>query len=183
MTSFEAPFPQKLELFKPQPDFPKEDLHDTNVPYMEQLLRHEGSDRSYAELLKGSLRQLHITGHQALQAADIKVDYSEEEYNAFCAGFAALEYTAGIVGQKLYNGELAVGKVGRLLLNRADARDTELREVFIAQQVRDRFMAWQQTHPNTHGVILGPGIEQGETMEQLQARSIGAELAWELRSA
>lgn len=162
----------KLEVLQTQPDFPKEDLVETNVPFVGYLLRHEQSDRPYAEHLRGSLRTLHVTGHHALEICGIKVDYSEDEYHAFCAGFAALEYTTTVVGRKVYSGDIAVQKTKNLLINGVDMAEFEF---------ADRFKAWQESHPNTHGVIVEAGAEQGETMKQLQARAMGAEMAWELQ--
>lgn len=164
MTQFEVPYAQ--------PEFPKEDLHESNAAYVEYLLRHEQSNRPYADMLRGSLRTMHSTGHQALQLCGITLDYSQAEYEAFCEGFAALEYTTTVIGQHLYDGDLAVTKTKLLFIDEVDMAEFEL---------ADRFTAWQQSHPNTYGVIVNDGEAQGETMKQLQARAIGAEMAWELQ--
>ena len=162
----------ELSLLSRQPEFPKEDLSDTNAAFMEYLLRHEQSNQSYADMLRSSLRPLHVTGHYALKLSGIEVDYSQAEYEAFCEGFAAFEYTHALVSQQLYNGDIAVQKTRRLFVDGKDLADFEL---------ADRFAAWQNSHPNTHGVIVTAGAEQGETMKQLQSRAMGAEIAWELQ--
>ena len=163
---------KSLEVFRPQPDFPNEDIHEVNALYMKYLFRHEQSDRSYADHLTGSLRALHLTGHQALQVCGIDMDYSLVEYQAFCAGFADHEYTAAVVGQRVYDGELAVAKTRELLVEGDLTSDLEIAE---------RFNAWRDLHPNTHDLIVDVGVECDETIQQLQSRAMGAALARELQ--
>ncbi|MGV9001868.1 MAG: hypothetical protein ACOH18_02840 [Candidatus Saccharimonadaceae bacterium] len=164
----------ELEVFKRQPNFPKEDLSDANAAYVEYLFRHEQGSRAYASWLHPHLRSIHATGHHTLIVCGVEVDNSDAEYDAFCEGFAALEYTSNVVGQRLYSGETAIAKVGRLFINRAHMVEFDL---------ATRFTAWQQSHPNTYGTIVNAGLEQGETLKQLQARGVGAEIAWELQVA
>ena len=162
-----------FETLDPQPNFPTEDLSETNASFIRYFLINERSDQSYALFLRPSLRMLHVTGHSALQICGIEVDYSEREYAAFCAGFAALEYTTHIVRRSAINTELAARATKRLFIDAPDMADVE---------IADRFTAWKESHPNTHGTIVDAGAEQGETMKQLHVRAIGAEMAWELQS-
>lgn len=164
----------KIEVLSTQPNFPNEDLDETNAELIGYFLRHEHSDASYADFLRSSLRMLHITGHQALQIVGIEVDYSEKEYNAFCAGFAALEYTSLLVNPRQYDGTLAVANTKELLIDTGELADLE---------IADRYSAWMTSHPTTHEVITKVGAEHGETMKQLHARGIGAQLACELQRA
>lgn len=163
-----------LEVFQPQPDFPDEDLLESNALYMQHLLRHEKSDRVYAHQLGESLRQVHRTGHQALQICGVEMAYSQAEYAAFCGGFAAHEYTAVVVSQKPYSIEVASSKTRQLLIDQPILADLEIAE---------RFKAWQDFHPTTYGLIIEAGEEQGETLQQLQARAMGAAIARELQVA
>ncbi len=162
-----------FETLNPQPNFPQEDLSETNASFIRYLLLNERSDQSYALFLRSSLRMLHVTGHNALQICGITVDYSEKEYQAYCSGFAALEYTTHLVRRTAIDTELAARATKRLFIDTPDMADFE---------IADRFAAWKESHPNTHDTIIEAGAEQGETMKQLYARAIGAEMAWELQS-
>lgn len=166
MTSF--------EVLKRQPDFPNIDLSEPNAAQVSYYLQNERGEKPYADFLRASLRTIHITGHQALQVFGVELDYSEDEYFAFCDGFAALEYTSLLVNPQLYNGTIAVRKTQDILVNHSDSADLE---------IADRYALWLKTHPNTHGVIVDAGAVQGETMKQLHARTIGAHIASELQRA
>lgn len=163
-----------LEVFQPQPEFPNEDLLESNVLYMTHLLRHEKSDQVHAEQLGESLRQVHVAGHQALQICGIEVAYSQSEYAAFRAGFAAHEYTTMVIRQKPYSLTTAAAKTQSLFIDQPALADLEIAE---------RFKAWQDLHPTTYSLIVSAGEEQGETMQQLQARAMGAAIARELEVA
>lgn len=150
-----------------QPNFPKEDLSNSNANYISYFLR-KGESHPYAEHLKESLRPVHITGHQALEICGISIDYAQREYDAFCEGFAAFEYALTLVRPTLYDGDTAVRQTKQLFIDGADLADLEL---------ADKYKLWQKLNPNTYGVILNAGIREGETIKQLHARSIGASIA------
>ena len=82
-----------LELLTSQPNFPGEDLAEKNVPHVEFYLQHERSNEALCHHFRESLQVIHKLGHNALMIHGAEMDYSEDEYNAFCDGFAALEYT------------------------------------------------------------------------------------------
>ena len=115
---------------------------------------------------------LHQTGHQALKILGIDVRYSQDEYNSFCAGFATFEYTARLLGRASFDDQATVQKAKSLLIDNAFMADVEIAE---------RFSKWRDSHPNLYGVILDTGLSQEDTMQQLQARSMGAEIAWEFQ--
>jgi len=174
MTQLHFPESSPFTIIKRQPDFPNEDLTENNAAQIEYYLQHERGESAYVNYLKESLRMVHITGHQALEILGIEVDYSEKEYDAFCSGFAALEYAAQLVNPRLIDGSLAVKRTKSLLVDGADFADLE---------IADRFAVWESTHPNTYGVIVDAGASQGETMKQLHARAIGAQIAYEFQRA
>lgn len=161
-----------LSVIERQPNFPNEDLTDSNVDHVRYYLSEIHDDAAYANFLRDSLRMLHQTGHQALQICGVEVDYSEAEYFAFCEGFAAFEYVSTLVNPRLYDGNIAVANARELLVKNADFADLEL---------ANHHAAWFQTHPNTHGVIINAGAEKGETMKQLQVMGMGAQIACEFQ--
>ncbi len=163
-----------LEVLRPQPSFPREDLSEANATQIGYYLNHERGDKPYSNFLRGSLRGIHATGHQALQIFGVSVDYTPAEYDAFCNGFAALEYTSLLVNPRQYNGTVAVRKTQQILINGG-----EIAPILIS----DRYKAWLKSHQNTHGVIVDAGAKAGETMKQLHARGIGAQIASDLQTA
>ncbi len=50
-------------------------------------------------------------------------------------------------------------------------------------EIAERFKAWQDLYPTTYGLIIDAGEERGETLQQLQARAMGAAIARELQVA
>lgn len=165
---------RSLEVLTPQPNFPNEDLNEANLPHVEYHLSHIHAEQTYAESLRTSLHMLHFTGHQALQICGVEVDYSEKEYNAFCDGFAAFEYISMLVNAKVHDGTIAVANVKELLIDSGELVEFE---------IANHYKAWLDTHPNTHGVITEIGAYRGETMKQLHARAIGAQIACDLQMA
>lgn len=158
----------QFEIFTPQPGFPNDDLTEVNASHVEYMLHHDRVSDAYADMLRGSLRQLHTLGHSALSICGIEVEYSEKEYDSFCAGFAALEFTRTLVAGTQYDGGLAVANTKDLLIDTGDIAEFEL---------ADRYDAWMKTHPQTFGTMANIGAARGETMQQLHARTIGAHVA------
>ncbi len=154
-----------LELLTSQPNFPDEDLAEKNVPHVEFYLQHERSNEAFEHHLRDSLRIVHKIGHNALEICGVTIDYSEAEYNAFCGGFAALEYTSMLVREKQQNDTLLIANTRNILIESGEMVDFE---------VASRYATWTEAHPNTYGVIVDTGAARGETMKQLQARTMGA---------
>ncbi len=161
-----------INVLQHQPDFPNEDLCDSNAPLVEYYLRERPSDISHAEYLGNSLIMVHHTGHYALRLCGIDVDYSEQEYLAFSRGFAAFEYMSLLVNPRQYNGSLAVRNTSELLVDAGDLADLEL---------ANRRKVWPAMYPNAFGVIASVGSSRGQTMKQLHAATLGAQVACELQ--
>lgn len=120
------------------------------------------------------MRPLHLVGHQALRFCNVAVDYTEQEYQAFCGGFAALEYVSQLVREKLQDDTLVVANAKSLLLDTGEMVDLE---------VSQRYKWWLEVQPHTYGVIVESGVQRGETIKQLHARTMGALVARELQLA
>ena len=155
-----------------QPYFPYEDIEDGNLPFVRYYLETESSDKAYGHELQKSLRPLHDLGHQALQILGIQLDYSKDEYDSFCAGFATFEYTARLLGKVAYDQAAAIQKTKSLLIDNEFLADAE---------IADHFAKWCTSHPNLYGVVLDRGVKEDDSMKQLQARAVGAEIAWEFQ--
>lgn len=90
-----------LEVLKSQPNFPNEDLTDSNAGIINYCLQEVGGERAYAEYLQKSMRALQTTAHEALRICGVQVDYSQDEYESFCGGFAAFEYASLLVNPRI----------------------------------------------------------------------------------
>lgn len=154
-----------LELLTAQPNFPDEDLAEKNVPHVEFYLQHEKSNEAFEQHLRESMRVVHRIGHNALEIVGVEVDYSEAEYNAFCGGFAALEYTSMLVREKQHDSGMLIANTRNILIESGEMADFEIASLYAV---------WAEAHPNTHGVMIDTGAVRGETMKQLQARAMGA---------
>ena len=160
-----------LETLTTQPNFPSEDLAEKNIPHVEFYLQHERSNEALREHFRGSLRMVHQLGHNALLVHGANVDYSEREYNAFCDGFAALEFTSTLVRKRQLDTAMMVANTRTTLIEGGD-----IAELLIAEE----YPTWLENHPNTMEVITDAGVNSGETMKQLHARSMGAFVAGRL---
>ncbi len=163
-----------LELLARQPDFPNEDLHKKNIAMVEYYLQEEHTDRALAKHLQESMRMVHVVAHQALSIVGVKAEYSQVEYEAFCGGFAAFEYVSLLVNPRMVSGALAIKNTQQLLIEPGELADFSM---------ADRHQPWAQAFPNTYGVIVDTGARRGETMNELQLRAIGAQVASELEMA
>ena len=161
-----------LEIIRHQPDFPNEDLKDANVPLMEFYLKEMHEAKAHAHFLAESMRPLHLTAHYALQQAGVEVQYTPQEYEAFCKGFAALEYISLMVNPRYIREQLIVKNVHTLLTSSGAIPEIE---------IADRREAWIDMYPNIHEVVVNTGVADGETMPQLHSRAIGAQIASELQ--
>lgn len=161
-----------IEVIKRQPDFPNEDLANENIALMEFYLKEMHEATTHARILAESMRPLHLTAHHALQLSGIEVKYTPEEYEAFCKGFAALEYISIMVNPRHIREQLVAKNVHTLLT----ATDI-LPELNMATR-RD---AWIGMYPNVNEVLVNSSVAQGETMPQLYSRTIGAQVACELQ--
>ncbi len=166
-----------LETLSRQPDFPNEDLHDANVPLVDYYLRAEKGEQPYAQFFihdRASLGAMHATAQEALWLSGVQVAHTPEEYAAFCNGFAAFEYISSLVNPRMKSGAIAVQNTLNLFVANGAMAEVDLAE---------RRQAWMEVFPNTSGVIVKAGMAKGETMAQLHARAIGAQIASELEMA
>jgi len=165
---------QQFEVIKYQPDFPNEDLDQTNVPFVDFYLRENHEPRSHAHQLRETMRPLHLTAHRALQQCGIELEYSQDEYDAFCDGFADFEYMSLVVNPRYVKEQLVVKNVHLLLTHTGAMPEIEL---------ADHRSPWIDIFPNVHSVITDNGVRQGNTMAQLHSRTMGAQIAYELQAA
>lgn len=157
-----------------QPNFPNEDLTEGNVPLVEHFLFEHAEAKAHARYLEDSMRPLHLTGHYALEQAGITLRYDPAEYSAFCNGFAAFEYVSLVVNPRFIREQLIVKNAQRLLTSLEAIPELELSEG------RE---AWMNAYPNVNDVLIENGVRSGESMAQLQARAMGAQIACELQKA
>ena len=160
-----------FETLTPQPYFPDEDLQEVNAAHISYYLQHNPESVALEKSFHDSMRTLHQIGHNALEICGIKVDYSQDEYHAFCSGFAAIEYTSTLIRERQHDTTMVVANARNLLIDAGEMADFE---------VASRYGTWVEEHPNTHGVIVDAGAARGETMKQLQLRTAGAHLASEI---
>jgi hypothetical protein len=163
-----------FEVLNRQPNFPNEDLSEANMPMIEHYLQRDAGVESRAEHSKALLRQIHVTAHEALRHCGVALDYTPEEYAAFCNGFASYEYVSLLVNPRVISGAVLINNVRYILTDKGDLTDIELSE---------RFDGWAKSYPNLREVVLDAGIQKGETMQQLQTRLVGLQIATELEMA
>ena len=164
----------ELVVIKRQPNFPNEDLDEKNVPIMEFYLHEHHEADSHAKYLSETLRPIHLTAHYALQLSGVEVDYTPDEYEAFCKGFAAFEYVSLMVNPRHVREQLVVRNVHTLLT---------ANDVIPEIELADRRQPWVETFPNVNDVLTHASVQQGETLPQLYSRTMGAQVAWELQKA
>lgn len=163
-----------FETLQRQPNFPNEDLQDGNVNMVEYYLEEIQGSQAHAEHLRESLRMVHITAHEALRLCGIEVEYSQQEYDTFCKGFASFEYMSLLVNPRELNGAALIQNTKELLINPGDNADVGIAE---------RRENWIKVFPNVYGLVVDAGARQGDSFPQLQSRTIGAQIACELQMA
>lgn len=162
----------ELEVIKPQPDFPNEDLANENVAFVDYFLKERTEARSYAQSLESTMRPLHLTAHYALELVGVNVAYTPEEYTAFCKGFASFEYMSLLVTRRHVAEQLFARNALMLLTGEAVIPEIDM---------ATRRAAWIDLYPNVNDVVLKGSVVDGETMPQLYSRAMGAQIACELQ--
>lgn len=162
---------QRFIHIEKQSDFPASDLTETNATVLPHVLEFAGIE-SQARHLQEYQRPLYEMAHYALWRSGFANVNSPEEYSSFTQGFATFEAMSMIVQQRLYDGELAVNRTNMMYVLDADFADVELAE---------RIGKWPDERPNTYGAVVQTGINSQETVNQIRARTIGAQIAFELQ--
>lgn len=200
MSELYIPKPRSVIKLEMQPDFPNEDLNQSNTSMLKHIIGKEAGVATEAERLQVDQRYVHLIADQALKVMGIKTRYAEEELYAFSHGFASFETINDMVHPpRLYNMQAAQTQVQRLFVDCRESFEREMEELLTfngempiaAQSTRDlanpelaladRHTAWVHDYPNTHDVIVELGEQRDETMPQIHARTAGAHLAYTLQ--
>lgn len=155
-----------------QPDFPGRDLTDKNAEMIgAYYLPNTPGIELEARRLQQYQRQLFESALIAFALTDmpVKVESSPETYAPFTEGFASYELIQLLVTSSAYNTERSISRLEALYLGVAMI------------DMPARIEAWPDIRPNTYRAVLGRGVGKGETIEQLQARALGAQVAFELQ--
>lgn len=163
----------KLIVLETQPDFPAQDLSLHNADMLgTYYLRHTAGLEGETERLFEHQRALFEVAQLSLWLRNIVVDNAPKEYRSFTGGFAAYELVQMLVTGSSYDTELAVMRADLHLINSNTAPFIEIAE---------RNALWPYERPNLYQAITDSGKAKEETEAQLQARAIGAQLAFELQ--
>lgn len=102
---------------------------------------------------------------------NIEINDAPQEYQSFTHGFASYELIQTIVTGTAYDTALAAQRAHKhLITNTVPELDAA-----------ERSASWPFERPNLYGAITASGEVRGETMAQLHARTVGAQLAFELQ--
>jgi len=169
----EHPKPSKLIVLEPQPDFPGEDLTDHNAEIIGgYYLQHTPGLRGEAERLYDHQRTLFELAHLSLLLRGITIDNAPTEYRSFVQGFACYELIQTLVTSSAYDIDRGALRADLHLINSLNAPFIEIAE---------RSVLWPFERPNTFRAIVMAGEALEESEAQLHARTIGAQLAFELQ--
>lgn len=183
----------KIIRLRMQPNFPHEDLNDDNVAMLKYILRQEEGLDAHVEQLQHSQRQIHLIANRALHFLGIATRYAEEELWSFSHGFASFEIINDLVHQpRAYNTSTATQRIDQLFVDTRSFFEHQIEETQRANTAsfaptRDRpapelelaleHNALANELPNAYDLVIDLGATRGETMAQLQVRTMGAQLA------
>jgi len=163
----------KFIVLETQPDFPGEDLSAQNADMLGlHYLRETAGLEGETERLFDHQRALFELAQLALWVRGVKIDDAPKEYHSFTGGFAAYELVQTLVTGAAYNTDLAVMRADLHLINSNTA-------AFVG--IAERNALWPLERPNLYQAITSAGEAREETEHQLEARVIGAQLAFELQ--
>lgn len=158
-----------------QPNFPSEDLTDSNAEVLSHILSDESGLEVHARSLETHQCGIYHVAQRALSDAGIRLRYDEDELAAFSKGFTTFETISALVQPpRAYDVVTASRRALHLLVM------PDLPEAAVDIEVATRFETWQKTQPNTDEVITRLGIVKGESARQITARKAGAMIAYEL---
>jgi hypothetical protein len=156
-----------------QSNFPASDLTDANAEVLPYVLGDKSGINSHAKYLRDYQQPLYSVAYSALRFSDKPADYSTDEYRAFTRGFATFEAIASVVRPvAIYDTAHAALIAQWNLMQYGSFADVELAR---------RSKNWPDERPNVHDVVIIMGERRGETIKQLHARVIGAQIAFELQ--
>lgn len=157
--------------FHPQPDFPAEDISESNAYMTSHYLRTSRESDTYLDTYQRTLQLIHKVGNGALTFLDRSPGDNRAEYQAFCHGFTTIDYVATLLDSRPFK-QIATGKgLGFFYLHPGDFADVEL-----AKRIDD----WRETHERTLELLLESSDRRGESSKQFQARLVGAQVASEV---
>lgn len=158
--------------FKPQPEFPVEDISEDNAAMAAHYLESAPSPEVYADYHFDNLRAIHRIGHAALVGANIPLDNSESEYRAFCHGFSTMDYLTILVGSRSYKNFYTDSFAMRnFFMQYGDIVEIKLQE---------RSEEWIDSHPNTLEIMRKVADSRSESLKEYTSRAMGAQIAGEL---
>lgn len=160
-------------MLEPQPDYPVVDLtlNNTNMFGSYWLINEPGVEAQVKILFKHQ-RLIFSVGVIALGMQGVRIEDAPVEYVGFRRGFASVEFMADILRFPYNDGDTMIRNAQTML---GDG------DFFDANGLAERSKEWYIKHPNTYEAVLAAGVALGESMPQLQARSVGAQVALELR--
>lgn len=161
----------KFIQFEPQPHFPTYDISAQNAELGLYYLEAQPEAEVRHGELKQSLQVLHEVGNAALNEAGVETGNTAREYDAFCRGFADLDYLAVLLKSRDYTQLQTGGDMDFFYLQHDGFADVELAR---------RRLPWLAEHPNTLEVLHQRAERLQETPRQIAARAIGAQMASEL---
>lgn len=159
----------KLE---PQPDYPVEDVSPNNVEMLGGfwLINRPGID-AQTKILAKHQRAVFSMAVTALGMKKIKIEDAPAEYVGFRRGFAAVEFMTTLLHSARDDWDTSV-RSAQIMFRDGD--------FFDANSLAERRDKWMENYPNTCEVMFSAGTALGESMTQLQARAVGAQIALEL---
>lgn len=165
-----------FHVIEKQADFPACDLTEQNAAVLPHVLEKSGVE-GYARHLENHQQYLYSLASQALEILGIRpitsIDtYSPQEYRSFTEGFATFEAFQMAVQQRQYNAQRAIEHTRAFYLANEEVADLEFSQ---------RIGYWLEVRPNTEAALIKTGDLKGETLEQLRARTLGAQVAFELQ--
>lgn len=163
-------FEGKIIHLEKQDDFTVCDLTDANTEmFGSYFLIHEPGLAERTSELAPHQRALFDQARSALSLRDVNIDNAPAEYEAFLRGFASIEFIKFALAG-MYDYATATRNVRILYMEPG---------VFVDYDLSERSKTWPQDRPNIYTAVTMAGASMGETMNQLQARAIGAQIAAE----
>ena len=159
--------------FRPQPDFPSEDINETNAAMAAWYLKNGQERKAYLENFYNNMQLLHDLGNAALSYMDTNPGNNRKEYIAFCKGFATVDYVSVLLDSRPFKQISSGSGMGKFVLEHQSFADVELAK---------RVKSWRASHENTLMLLLNESDRRSESPKQFAARLIGAQVASELLS-
>lgn len=161
-----------------QPDFPDRDLSDANAEIIgEYYLPNTEAIRLEAERLEESARPLFsmVLGFLALKGTHMTLEDAPDAYKGFTTGFASYEFIQLLVTRAPYDIGKAALRMQALYADDAQSWMTK------AISFSERAAAWPDRRPNVYAAVIKQGFATNASLQNIEARSIGAQVAFELQ--